>query len=206
MKALDLFCGLGGWSDGLVLEGFEVMGVEINSKIAELYNHPVIVEDVKNLKGKQFPNYDLIVGSPPCRDFSVVGDVFGHTWKRPPDPKGEGMGLVNAFLAIVKQANPKFWLMENVPRLEKYLGKAKFCTFLGDKHMKRCFWGDFPAFLVPKDANKVIYHHFYPSKSGKRKKSYVGDGLGKHKKWLIAKIPLPMARALGKAVRQQLEK
>ena len=32
LKALDLFCGLGGWSDGLSLEGFEVSGVEINKK------------------------------------------------------------------------------------------------------------------------------------------------------------------------------
>lgn len=30
MKALDLFCGLGGWSDGLALEGFEMLGIEIN--------------------------------------------------------------------------------------------------------------------------------------------------------------------------------
>jgi site-specific DNA-cytosine methylase len=26
MKALDLFCGLGGWSDGLAVEGFDVLG------------------------------------------------------------------------------------------------------------------------------------------------------------------------------------
>jgi len=63
MKALDLFCGLGGWSDGLSIEGFEILGVEINQEIADLYNHPVIVADVRDLNGKDFQGYDLIVGS-----------------------------------------------------------------------------------------------------------------------------------------------
>jgi len=207
MKALDLYCGLGGWSDGLVLEGFEVMGIEINPEIASLYKHPVLVEDVRNLRGEQFPNYDLIVGSPPCRDFSVVGDVFGHTWKRPPDPEGKGMELVNAFLRVVKDANPKFWLMENVPRLADYFENPRFSTYLGVKHMKRSFWGNFPAFLVPKDAKKVVYAGHWdknPHRDNRPKMSYVGDGLGKHKKWLIAKIPLTMSRALGRAVKEEL--
>ncbi|MBA7694041.1 hypothetical protein ES703_102642 [subsurface metagenome] len=34
MKALDLYCGLGGWSDGLALECFDVLGVEIDPEIA----------------------------------------------------------------------------------------------------------------------------------------------------------------------------
>jgi len=54
MKALDLFCGLGGWSDGLVMEGFEVLGVEINPKIAELYKHPCLIADVRELPGEMF--------------------------------------------------------------------------------------------------------------------------------------------------------
>jgi hypothetical protein len=159
------------------------------------------------LKGEDFRGYDVIWGSPPCRDFSVVGDVFGHTWKRPPDPKGKGIELVNVFLKFIQDANPTFWIMENVPRLQQFYEKAKVETHLGDKHMKRCFWGNFPAFLIPKDANKIIYHHFYPSKSGKRKKiSYVGDGLGKSKAWITAKIPLACSRAFAKACKEALQK
>jgi len=57
-----LFCGLGGWSDGLVMEGFDVLGVEIEEKIAELYKHPCLIIDVRNLPGKMFRDFDLIVG------------------------------------------------------------------------------------------------------------------------------------------------
>ena len=93
MKALDLYCGLGGWSDGLAAEGFEVMGVEIEPEIAALYKHPVLVEDVRNLAGKQFPKYDLIVGSPPCRDFTRMcdhglrQDGTYWKWKEPKNPE-----------------------------------------------------------------------------------------------------------------------
>src|SRR4030042_3137648 len=66
-QALDLFSGFGGWSDGLAAEDFEVLGVEIEPKIAALYKHPVIVADVCDLDPNDFRGYDLIVGSPPCR-------------------------------------------------------------------------------------------------------------------------------------------
>jgi len=187
MKALDLFCGLGGWSDGLALEGFEVLGVEIEPKIAALYKHPVIVEDVRNLDGRDFRGYDLIVGSPPCRDFTRM-NRFKH-WKIPADPEGRGMELVNAFLRIVREANPRFWLMENVLGLEKYLGQPPRCKARLSRTMIRGFWGNFPTFFIPKTLVK----------------RNIREIQGSLRKWERAKIPLPASRALGKAVREALE-
>jgi len=178
MKALDLFCGLGGWSDGLVMEGFEVLGVEIEPKIASLYKHPVIVEDVRKLRGEQFPGYNLIVGSPPCRDFSIIGKTLGHTWKKPPCPE-DGLELVNAFIRIVKEAEPDFWLMENVLGLIDYLGTPKFKTKLG-KGMLRAFWGNFPSFLITRLMSKRI------SKSQSGRLDWQGSG--KLKSWERARI------------------
>lgn len=195
MKALDLFCGLGGWSDGLVMEGFEVLGVEIEPQIAALYKHPVIVADVRKLNGLQFPSYDLIVGSPPCRDFTQLPEKsrtkkgIYRAWKTPKDPE-EGLKNVYALLTIVEEAKPKYWLMENVVGLTKYLDlKPQVITRLS-KGMRRAFWGDFPPFLVPKDYTKMTWT--------------IGKW-GKFKKWKRAKIPLPVARALGKAVKTAVE-
>lgn len=151
MKAVDLYCGLGGWSDGLADAGFDVLGVEIRKDLAELYQHPVIVADVRDLDPLDFEGYDLIVGSPPCRDFSAQARCAfrnGNPWKIPPDPEKHGMDLVKAFLRFVKIAQPKYWLMENVVGLIKYLKlpyKMKV-KIAGGK--QRCFWGDFPLFLV----------------------------------------------------------
>jgi len=187
MKALDLFCGLGGWSDGLVMEGFEVLGVEINPKIAELYKHPCLIADVRELNGRMFKTFDLIVGSPPCRDFSVAGYFGKKYWKIPPNPE-KGMSLVNAFLRIIEEVEPKFWLMENVPRLEIFLEEKPNCIAKLTKYMQRAFWGNFPQFLIPMDTAKPRIQDFQ----------------GKLRKWKRAKIPLPVARALGKAVRTRL--
>jgi len=190
MKALDLFCGLGGWSDGLVLEGFDVTGVEIEPKIAALYKHRVIVADVCSLNPEDFRGFDLIVGSPPCRNFSILTTLGSHLkWKTRPDPEGEGMRLVNAFLNFIEKANPSFWLMENVPFLQRYYKKAK-CTTKLEGDMRRCLWGNFPPFLVPYSLKPRNHNYGFS---------------GPLKQWERAKIPMPVARALGVAVRNALE-
>lgn len=197
MKALDLFCGLGGWSDGLVAEGFEVLGVEIEPTIASLYNHPVLVEDVRKLSGKQFPDYDLIVGSPPCRDFTQIPSkkVWKGKyveWKDPKNPE-RGLELVNAFLRIVKEAQPTFWLLENVRGLRIYMGPPKVETHLGYSEtsgspiMNRCFWGNFPSFLISRQTTTP--KHLVSSKI---------------QRWKRAKIPFPIAQGLGKSVKNTL--
>ena len=199
-KALDLFCGLGGWSDGLALEGFEVLGVEINQEIADLYKHPVIVADVCSLDPLDFTGYDLIVGSPPCRDFSTIGRLFGHRWKKPPDPDGKGLELIKSFLTIVENAKPKYWLMENVPQLEEYLEtKPRVTAHIGES-MKRSFWGNYPAFIVPRDYGKKSFY-----KPGLFMQPRWDIYPRKHVQWDRSKIPLPVACALGRAVVNELE-
>lgn len=206
MKALDLFCGLGGWSDGLADEGFEVLGVEINAEIAALYKHHVIVEDVRNLTPGDFKGYDLIVGSPPCRDFTRLGRMFGHNWKNPPDPEGKGMGMVNAFLKIVEESKPTYWLLENVPDLEKYLKRApRTTTYIGES-MRRSFWGNFPAFFILRDMGKKTFtKRKYLKGEHQGKNSPVCLDGSKYASWERARIPLTISRALGKAVKSALE-
>ena len=199
MKALDTYSGLGGWSDGLALEGFEVLGVEIEPEIAALYKHPVIVEDVRDLDPEEYKGYDLIVGSPPCRDFSTIGRVFGHRWKDPPDPEGRGMELINAFLTIVKVAKPTYWLMENVPRLGEWLDEKPRVTAAIGETMKRSFWGNYPAFVVPRDYNKKAFY-----KPGLFMQPRWDIYPREHLQWLRAKIPLPVACALGRAVKSAI--
>jgi DNA (cytosine-5)-methyltransferase 1 len=206
MKALDLFCGLGGFSDGLALEGFDVTGVEIEPRITALYKHRVIVADVCSLDPNDFKGFDLIVGSPPCRDFSEIGRLLGKTWKRPPDPDGEGMRLINTYLDFIKIAQPTYWLMENVPLAVPYVRKhrgieARTVARIGVV-MKRAFWGNFPAFLVPVDMKKG---RFTERKYINGKRCPKDLNTGPLRAWERAKIPLPVARALGGAVKQALE-
>jgi len=191
MRAVDLYCGLGGWSDGLADVGFEIIGVEIREDLANLYQHPVIVADVRELNPVEFSGYDLIIGSPPCRDFSLQALCAfrkGNPWRIPPDPEGHGMDLVNAFLRFVEIAKPKFWLMENVTQLTKYLTLLYKMKVKISGNKWRCFWGNFPRFDVP-------YHP-----------EILMDYSGKLRSEKNAYIPPDIGRSLGLAIIEELYK
>lgn len=185
-RGLDLFCGKGGWSNGLAKVGFNMLGVEIDAQIAKLYKHKVIVADVKRLDPHNFKGFGLIVGSPPCRDFCKFPDT---TWKRKKDVK-EGLKNVNAFLKFVSIARPRFWLMENVPNLANHITlKPRVHKARLAKGMLRSFWGNFPPFLIP----------YTPTRNIGRITGFNVEGRAER-----AKIPLPVALALGQACKQAI--
>lgn len=72
--AIDLFCGLGGWTDGLLAEGYDVIGFDIEKHAYDDQKYPaqLVLQDVLTLHGSQFKNAALIVASPPCQEFSYM--------------------------------------------------------------------------------------------------------------------------------------
>src|SRR6202453_1637578 len=72
--AVDLFCGLGGWADGLLAEGWDVIGFDIERHVYGEHRYPaqLVVQDVLTLHGSQFRGADLIVASPPCQAYSYM--------------------------------------------------------------------------------------------------------------------------------------
>jgi DNA (cytosine-5)-methyltransferase 1 len=187
MKMLDCFCGMGGVSDGFALEGFDVTGIDIVDAPKMLgYKHKFIQADMATLKGEDFRGYDVIWGSPPCRDFSVLTRL-GKRWKQPPD-ENKGLILPSAFLAFIYWAKSTYWIMENVPRLEARLGIPPEQIFNLTPTMERAFWGNYPHVKVQMEFRERIKH----LKGGKRRP------------WLRARIPLACSRAFAKACRGAL--
>lgn len=118
---VDLFCGGGGFSEGLRQAGFEIIHAVDNDVAAiETYelNHPDVdtcEEDVMEIEPGDLPkDVDVIVGSPPCTEFSWSKDGGNGDID-------EGMRLVKRFLYLVGTIDPDYWVMENVPRLDDYL-------------------------------------------------------------------------------------
>jgi hypothetical protein len=72
--AIDLFCGLGGWTEGLLAEGYEVRGFDIEAHAYgdERYPGKLVLQDVLTLHGSQFKDAALIVASPPCQEYSYM--------------------------------------------------------------------------------------------------------------------------------------
>lgn len=184
MKVLDLFCGLGGWSEGFNAEGFECLGVDI---INVGYKYNLILCDIRDLDARRFKDkFDVIVGSPPCRDFSKICNIGKTRWKKPPSPDN-GLILVRSFQEFISIAQPKYWIMENVPGLNKYMTSEPTIKGKIARTQYRHFWGEFPQPLLP-DIHRT-----------KR----VSQITGKHRSWKRAKIPTAFSRAFAKAIREE---
>ena len=71
---VDLFCGLGGWTEGFLSEGWDVIGFDIERHQygGQKYPAQLVLQDVLTLHGRQFLNADCIVASPPCQEFSYM--------------------------------------------------------------------------------------------------------------------------------------
>lgn len=78
--AIDLFCGLGGWTEALLAEGYFVVGFDIERHVYGEHRYPanLVVQDVLSLNGSQFKNAALIVASPPCQEYSYMA----MPWRR----------------------------------------------------------------------------------------------------------------------------
>ncbi|MCE2962149.1 MAG: DNA cytosine methyltransferase [Chitinophagales bacterium] len=119
MRTVDLFAGCGGLSLGLKNAGFNVVAAYENwNAAANIYqknfNHPVFEIDLSDIEKaithiNQF-NPEIIVGGPPCQDFSSAG-------KR--NENGTRGNLTLSYARIVSGIMPKWFLMENVERINK---------------------------------------------------------------------------------------
>lgn len=70
--AIDLFCGLGGWTRALLEIGYYVVGFDIERHEYDDLRYPgeIVLQDVRTLDGRQFRGAALIVASPPCQAYS----------------------------------------------------------------------------------------------------------------------------------------
>lgn len=118
INAIDLFCGCGGMTNGLVMSGINVIaGIDIWDKAIENYQknfeHIGICADLRELSPEIFEtNYniekkqiDLIVGGPPCQGFSVAGKRDKN------DPRNS---LFMEYIKYLEYYKPRAFIIENV--------------------------------------------------------------------------------------------
>lgn len=126
LRAIDLFCGAGGLTQGLKDADFSVVGaVDIAPLAIEAYkeNHPdtqVWERDITRLKpevvmkelGLQRGDLDLLAGCPPCQGFSTM-----RTHRRGTNIEDPRNRLVAQFARFAEALRPRSLMMENVPGL-----------------------------------------------------------------------------------------
>lgn len=154
--AIDLFCGLGGWTEGLLLEGYEVIGYDIEEHVYGEHRYPakLVLQDVLALNGAQFKDAALIVASPPCQEYSYMAMPWSLAKAKAAairaDTTGESLerlnALFNACFRIQKEASFAAGrhiplVVENVRGAQPWVGRARWS--FGSFYL----WGDVPALM-----------------------------------------------------------
>lgn len=119
MNVVDLFSGCGGMSLGFkkakfnILAGFDNWDPAVQT-YSKNFKHPIYKIDLglhaKVIKEVKKYNPDMIIGGPPCQDFSSSGK------------RDESLGradLTVSFAKIVSSIRPEWFVMENVDRIKK---------------------------------------------------------------------------------------
>lgn len=118
MKAVDLFSGCGGMSLGFEQAGIKVVGAFDKWKPAIAiykanFSHPVFQKDLTDDDSAEMIRVfcpDIIMGGPPCQDYSIAG-------KR---QQGERANLTLRFAEIACDVQPQWIVFENVSNIERF--------------------------------------------------------------------------------------
>ena len=135
-EVVDLFCGIGALSHGLMRAGFDIVaGYDTDARCKHAFEKnnkaKFFDQDVAELTAKAVSNhftgngYSVLAGCAPCQPFST----YKHRYKEE-DPK---WSLVGEFGQLAAEIQPDFITMENVPSLINYKeGEIfnKFCEIL----------------------------------------------------------------------------
>lgn len=162
LRVLDLFAGLGGWSQAFRARGHRVTTLDIEPAF-----QPTVCVDILAVTPQQLGGadaFDVVLASPPCTGFSVAS--IGHHWTKTRDhnhvPKTQearqAVSIVQATLSLIAALRPRYWFLENPRGKLRKLPFMKphrrvtvgYCAY-GQTYQKPSdIWGRFPAAWRPK--------------------------------------------------------
>ena len=180
LKVLDLFSGLGGFSEAFVLNEDKVLRIENNPLLSGVQHTQMM--DVLKLRdiiaqglseGDLNPyllGIDVILASPPCYEFSLafnspqgISTRNGTFEDYSPD-----MELIQATLDIIDMLKPRYWIIENVRGSIRHFEKIGLKP--NQKFGAYVFYGNFPKLNPPKFESKKMNKgtHGDPLRANKR--------------------------------------
>lgn len=175
--AIDLFCGAGGCSEGLIQAGFHILfSSDISEMVEVTYRNrhtqlgliqgentwferadirnltgDIIFNSIANLeifKNKQLPEIDLMIGGPSCQGFSRAGR------RDKSDPRNM---LFGEYVRVINEVKPKYIVLENV---EGFVDMQ----FLGYKGITGITYpdGSVTPYILRSELNEIGYDTLEP--------------------------------------------
>jgi hypothetical protein len=161
--AIDLCCGLGGWTDGLLSEGWQVRGYDIEAHEygEERYPAELVIRNVLEMHGSEIADAELIVASPPCPEYSYMAMPWSRAKQIARALRGEDEfpepyrgsrtveqlnAIFDACFRLQREASEAAgrhipMIVENVRGAEPWVGKAAW------NYGSYYLWGDLPALM-----------------------------------------------------------
>ena len=162
---VDLFCGLGGWTEGLQAKGWQSRGydIEAHEYDGERYPGELVLRDILDMHGSEIADADLIVSSSPCTEYSYMAMPWGRAKAKAAairaDTTGRALRRLNALFDAqfrlqreASEAAGRYipMVVENVRGAIPWVSQSCRGSF-GSYYL----WGDVPALLPkPIDARK----------------------------------------------------
>jgi site-specific DNA-cytosine methylase len=115
--------------------------------------------DVTTVNGSELPKIDLLIGGSPCQGFSFAGKQLNFD-----DPRSK---LFFEFVRLLKECNPKYFLLENVKMKKEYqdiitehLGVEPIeinSNLVSAQNRKRLYWTNIPGVMLPNDRGIMLH-------------------------------------------------
>lgn len=165
MNVLSLFDGISCGRLALERAGIEInkyYASEIDKYAIEIakknYSNTIQLGDISNIKGKDLPKIDLVIGGSPCQGFSFAGKQLNFI-----DPRSR---LFFEYVRVLEEVKPKYFLLENVKMkkeyqdiITKYLGIGPIeinSSLVSAQNRKRLYWTNIPYLLHPQDKGIML--------------------------------------------------
>ncbi len=162
VAAVDLFCGIGGLTHGLIKAGIPVVaGIDIDKTCKYAYeannDSDFIHADITNLTGKEVSDLypegciKILVGCAPCQPFSP------HTQKDKKRVEDEKWKLLYSFSKLIQEVQPDIVSAENVPAIARSKVFIDFIAKLEDLGYD-IFWDKVycPDYGVPQSRKRLV--------------------------------------------------
>ncbi|WP_225994068.1 DNA cytosine methyltransferase [Actinomadura rudentiformis] len=161
ISVIDLFCGVGGLSHGLMQAGLNVVaGFDIDPRCRYPFEKniaaPFIEQDIRTVSKEQLEglwkpgSIRLLAGCAPCQPFSP--------YRRGVDTTSEPQwSLLGEFARLAKESRPELVTMENVPRIMSSTIFREFASTLEEigygVSFKSCYG---PEYGLPQERRRLV--------------------------------------------------
>lgn len=169
------------------------------------------VGNVIDLKAKDLPKIDLLIGGSPCQGFSMAGKQLNF--------QDERSKLFFEFVRLLNELKPKYFLLENVKMkkdyrdiISSYLGVDCIeinSNLVSAQNRKRLYWTNIPNIKQPKDKGINLYNILEKNVTEKKylikEDSIIKQNIQKYRDQKLAKLAVFTERRTEEAKRIRKE-